>query len=212
MTVQTYVAYLATVAVFFAHPPGPSQLLFMSHSVQFGVRRTLGTMAGDLTANALQMLAAGMGLVVIVAASANALTAIKWLGVLYLVWIGVRTILKSPAPSGSAHQVRARSLYWQGFLTSAANPYAVVFFGALFPQFIDPQAALAPQLLIMGLTYAVFDGVILIAFGLTASRLFAIFGFKTSSWINRVSGVLMIGAAVLLSLKDVAPTGDARAK
>ena len=62
MTLELYLAYLATCAVFFATPPGPSQLLMISNSLRHGVRRSGWTVAGDLSANALQMLAAGLGL------------------------------------------------------------------------------------------------------------------------------------------------------
>ena len=202
MTLETYLAYLATVAVFFATPPGPSQILMMSNSLRHGLKRSLSTAAGDLTANSLQMTAAAFGLASAIAASADLLTVIKWLGVAYLVWVGVRTFCAAPAPLDRAAAAVPRGrLFRQGFLTSAANPKAVFFFAALFPQFIDPAAAILPQLLILGGTYLLVDGVILCLMGGAADRLMGGLRARTRL-LNRVSGGMMIAAAGLLGLKD----------
>ena len=86
--------YVSTVLALMS-TPGPSQLLMLSNSGAHGFRRGLATAAGDLTANALQMLAAGLGLAAVIAASATALSVIKWAGVAYLIWLGVRMIRKA---------------------------------------------------------------------------------------------------------------------
>lgn len=212
MTLEVYIAYLATVLVFFAHPPGPSQLLFMANSLQYGVKRSTATMAGDLSANTLQIVIAGFGLVGVIALSANVFLAIKWLGVAYLIWIGVRSILSAGKSRSKARQASSGRLFQQGFFTSAANPYAVVFFAALFPQFIDPATALAPQIAILGLTYIVIDGAILLLFGLTVKRVFSFLGSRFERWIGWISGVMMIAAAILLSNRDLGPSASGAVK
>ena len=88
MTMQIWLTYIVTVLVLMS-TPGPSQLLMLSNSASHGFRRSLATAAGDLSANALQMLASGLGLAVIIAASGQALLVIKWLGVAYLIWLGL---------------------------------------------------------------------------------------------------------------------------
>ena len=117
-------AYLAVVAVFFATPPGPSQLLMIANSLTHGLRRSVATVAGDLSANALQMTAAAFGLAAAIAQSAALLSAIKWAGVAYLIWLGIGKLLSRRAPHGADAAARGRPalLYRQGFLTSAANP------------------------------------------------------------------------------------------
>ncbi len=202
MSLETYLVYLGVLAAFFATPPDTSQLLIVSNSLRHGLRRSMATVAGDLSANALQMTLAAFGLTAVIAASADALWVVKWAGVAYLVWIGLRLMLSRGLAdaAGAAHGGR---LFRQGFVTSTANPYAVVFFGALFPQFIDPGLPLWPQLLILGLTYLVVDGLILLVWGWAATRTLGRVGRLTGVWINRVSGALMIGAAVLLGLKDI---------
>jgi len=197
-----YLLYLGVLAVFFATPPDTSQLLIMSNSIRHGLRRSLATVAGDLTANSLQMTAAAFGLTAFIAASSDAIWIIKWIGVAYLVWIGVQLIFRSRETS-KPKPAAPGQLFRQGFFTSAANPYAVVFFGALFPQFIDLSQAVIPQLLILGVTYLIVDGVLLVAWGWIAARAIRKFNQTTTPWINRISGALMIGAAILLGTKDL---------
>ena len=91
MPFEVWTLYVATVLAMMI-TPGPSQLLMLSNSGVHGFRRATATAAGDLTANALQMLAAGLGLAAVIAASGAALTLIKWAGVAYLIWLGARMI------------------------------------------------------------------------------------------------------------------------
>lgn len=203
MTPETYVLYLATVAVFFATPPGTSQILIVSNALRFGVRRSLWTGAGDLTANSMQMLAAGFGLAAVIATSAETLTIIKWVGVAYLVIYGIRTFFAAQASlERSTSAAPSRRLFSQGFFTSLANPEAVFFFAALFPQFIDPSLAIWPQLLILGVTYLVVDGLILLVFAIGADKILNRLR-SNARLLNRLAGTMMIGAAALLGFKDV---------
>ena len=207
MLLETYLLYLAAVAVFFASPPDTSQLLIISNSLRHGIGRSAYTIAGDLTANAVQMTAAAFGLAAIIATSAAAFSLIKWLGVAYLAWIGLQLIVSKDRETGpaAANTQSASRLFRQGFVTSLANPFAVVFFGALFPQFIDPAAPILPQLLIMGATYIVIDGAILLLWGFAATRLAASVASLSFGTLNKICGGLMVGAAALLASKDLQP-------
>ncbi|WP_298905651.1 LysE family translocator [uncultured Aliiroseovarius sp.] len=206
MTFDSWTLYIGTVLALMI-TPGPSQLLMMSNSGAHGFRRALSTASGDLFANALQMLAAGLGLAVLIAASATALTVIKWAGVAYLIWLGMRMILRAK-PGGAGMQdthssVSLYALWMQGFLTSAANPKAVVFFAALFPQFISVDGAFWPQFLILSATYIIMDGMFLSAYGLGASWIASRFKGSAKLWIDRIGGGFMVLAAILLGLKSV---------
>jgi homoserine/homoserine lactone efflux protein len=207
MTLETYMLYLAAVAVFFATPPDTSQLLIISNSIKHGLKRSSFTIAGDLTANIIQMAAAAFGLAAIIATSATAFIWIKWIGVAYLAWIGLKLILSKSKDSDIEASVSGASfrLFRQGFITSMANPFAVVFFGALFPQFIDPLLPILSQLLILGSTYVVVDGAILIIWGVLGIRTAAMFKEYSFDLINKICGVLMIAAAGLLATKDLQP-------
>lgn len=207
MTLETYLLFLAAVAVFFATPPDTSQLLIISNSVRHGLRRSAFTIAGDLTANSIQMAAAAFGLAALIASSAAAFWWIKWFGVAYLCWIGLRLFLASEVRVDDAIAPASRrlALFRQGFITSMANPFAVVFFAALFPQFIDPSEPVLPQLLILGVTYLIVDGVLLVAWGWLGVRAADRLKRTRFHLVNKVCGALMIGAAALLAMKDLEP-------
>ena len=95
------------------------------------------------------MLAAGLGLSAVLTTTRNGFAVMKWIGVAYLVWLGVKMIrrsLRSELPLVGTSPTSRKRLWLQGFITSAANPKAVVFFAALFPQFSQPRrCVLAPN-------------------------------------------------------------------
>ncbi|MCV0397539.1 MAG: LysE family translocator [Rhizobiaceae bacterium] len=207
ISLEAYLAYVATVLVFFAHPPGPGQLLFMAHSTRLGALGALPVMIGNHTANIIQMLLAGFGLAGAVATSAEVFFIVKWLGIAYLIWFGL-TMMKQGSTGTRPRQANRNSLFRQGFVTAAANPFAVMFFAALFPQFLTLNAPLVPQIAALGVTYLVIDGIILLAMGASTSRIMSMIGVRATSRINRVSGALMIGAALLLAFRGIEPEPD----
>ena len=140
LDIELWLAYVTTVLILMS-TPGPSHLLMLSNSLGNGFRRSLSTAVGDLTANIVQMIVASLGVVGLVQSSQSFFTIIKWAGVCYLIFMGVTQFRKRFDPSiAIVSRVRSlRSLYWQGFMTSAANPKAIIFFAALFPQFMSIQ-------------------------------------------------------------------------
>lgn len=204
MTFEIWTVYVAIVLVLMI-TPGPSQLLMLSNSAAHGFRRSLATAVGDLTANACQMLAAGLGLAAILAATGSALLVVKWLGVAYLIWLGVRMIhgarVSGQDSSTGKARTTIRSLWLQGFITSASNPKAVVFFAALFPQFIQSESPFWPQFLTLSATYIIVDGLFLSGYGAGSSWIASRLKREARPWIERVGGGFMIGAAILLGLK-----------
>lgn len=206
MQLQWWIAYVTTILILMS-TPGPSQILMLSNSMTHGFRKSLATMAGDLTANLLQMMIAAAGLVTLIQASYSFFRFVKWAGVAYLVYLGIRLFLNSQ-PVTNSHQSRGtgrfnQALYWQGFFTSATNPKAIIFFAALFPQFLVPQQPMAEQFIILSTTYLLIDGCFLLIYGGFARLLSGFFRKQTAARLNRVSGSLLIIAAIALGLKDV---------
>ena len=110
-----------------------------------------------------------------------------------------KEIIEEKEQSVSGHR---RQLFQQGFFTSSANPFAITFFAALFPQFINSSESILPQLILLGGTYIIIDGVVLLFWGAFAVKAFSKFKFVTSEWLNRISGALMILAAIYLAVNN----------
>ena len=203
MTIENWWLFVATVLVFMG-TPGPSHLLMISVSMTNGFQRSLATAAGDLSANIIQMALASFGLATVLLASEFGFTVVKWCGVAYLAWMGVRQILMSFRQRGTVNKAPAVSLFalWtKGFITSAANPKAVVFFAALFPQFIDHNLPLISQIVVLGGTYLLIDGIFLAFYGKSAHWLAGRIGHSGRDLLDRIAGAGLIGTAILLGLK-----------
>lgn len=185
--------------------PGPSHLLMLSNSLRNGFYRSLATAAGDLSANVIQMTVASLGVVSLIYSSQAFFTFIKWAGVSYLIFMGVTQYRKrfDPSVDVSTRSVSRQSLFWQGFITSAANPKAVIFFAALFPQFVNQTAATGEQFLILGSTYLVIDSCFLTIYGGFAGWIESKFQHHVGRHMNQISGALLVFAAVLLGLKEI---------
>lgn len=204
MTLDVWLLYIGTIFLFMS-TPGPSHLLMISVSMSNGFHRSLATAAGDLSANVIQILLVGFGLAAIVMSSQYGFTVVKWLGVAYLVWMGIKTIISSfkrKNESKTYPRATLKNLWLRGFITSAANPKAVVFFAALFPQFINSQQPILFQVLILGSTYIAVDGLFLATYGKGASWIAQKISNHFKKWIERLSGAGLIITAIILGLKS----------
>ena len=132
--------------------PGPNVALIVVDSATYGVRHGLVTVLGAFGGLVLQVLAVLCGLAALLAGLGHWFTLLRWLGVAYLLWLGIRQWRAPsqdlsrvrPEPPGRAHTPR------QAFLVSCANPKIMLFLGALFPQFISAAHPAQPQILVLG--------------------------------------------------------------
>ncbi len=204
MSIEIWLAYCATVFIFLV-APGPSHLFMLSTSLSSGFKRSWATGAGDLSAHIWQTTAASIGLVSFIYAFAEMFIVIKWVGVAFLVYLGISQFrkkgLETPL-SGSVGQ-GVSAFFWRGFLMSSANPKAVVFFAALFPLFVNTNEPTTHQFVILGLTYIFIDGCFLTFYGLFADWLSSRFERHIERYLYRISGALLIVSALLLGLKDI---------
>ena len=206
MALDNWVLFIIAVLALMS-TPGPSQLLMLSNSATYGLKNSVATIAGDLSANLLQMIIATTGIGLLIASFDNILIYIKWIGVIYLVWNALKLILSKKQNANnykkSNNKKIYRKLFLQGFLTSASNPKAILFFAALFPQFISANGDIWIQFLILSITYISIDGIFLLFYGLAASKIAMMIKSNSSLIINKVGGSLMLVAALLLGLKSL---------
>ena len=135
--------------------PGPAVLYVLNRSVSDGRRIGLAAVAGLQLGSMVHVLAAAVGLSAVIAASALAFNAVKWLGVAYLVWIGVRT-MRLPAVAMRADLTRTsqRRAFTQGVVVNALNVKIALFFLSFLPQFLDPDRGwVGVQALLLGLVF-----------------------------------------------------------
>ena len=147
--------------------PGPAVLYVLNRSVSDGRRIGLAAVAGLQLGSMVHVVAAAVGLSAVIAASAVAFNAVKWLGVAYLVWIGVRTMsLPAASVTGDVARTSRRRAFTQGVMVNALNVKIALFFLSFLPQFLDPDRGwVALQALVLGL---VFVGIALCTDGLYA--------------------------------------------
>ena len=207
MAVSTWLLYVVAVLVLTV-TPGPSVFACISTAVQAGRRAALVTALGSTSAIVGIMALSALGLGAVLAASDVLFTTLKWLGTAYLAYLGVCALLRKDSSlqvdtgNGAATPPHAalRQHWLRGFLVGASNPKALLFFGALFPQFIHADAAYLPQCLILGSTFVFFELLWLSIYACTASYAKDwLQQPRRALWFSRVTGVVFLGAAAAVA-------------
>jgi threonine/homoserine/homoserine lactone efflux protein len=192
MPFDTWLVYTAAVFILTV-TPGPSVLNVVSTSVNHGFRQGALGALGSTTAIVGIMVLSAAGLGAVLAASETAFSVVKWAGAAYLAWIGIASLrsagasLALPEAGAGAPAVRGRDTFVRGLLVGASNPKALVFFTALFPQFMDPARAQGPQFLVLGLTFVAFE----LGWLLT----YAALGLRARQWLQRPGRAAMFDRA-----------------
>ena len=183
--------------------PGPTVALVVARSLSEGRRAALplaaGVALGDLVATSLSL--AGVG--ALLAASATAFTAVKWLGALYLVWIAIR-LWREPVtvPGEVAVDVAGsgRRAFRDGFLVTVFNPKGIVFFIAFVPQFLDPARPYLPQAAVFVGLFTAIGAVNVVAYALGADGLRRVVARPGILRAMSRTGAALIGAAGIATL------------
>lgn len=202
MSLETWLYYVLTMLVLTA-TPGPSILFSVSNSLNGGLKKAFFGALGGTTAITIIMTLSFTGMGVIIMASELLFNIIKWVGVAYLIYLGISAIFSKENTYELTNKKQARSYkktYISGFMVGASNPKAILFFTALFPQFINPSASLWEQYLILSITFIFFE--------MSWLMIYAYFSSKALPWlqvkgraklVNRTTGALFIGAGSLLA-------------
>jgi threonine/homoserine/homoserine lactone efflux protein len=202
MSISTWLVYVAAVFVLTV-TPGPSVLMCVTTSVQAGARRAVLAALGSTTAITGLMTLSALGLGSVLAASETLFGVLKWLGAAYLAYLGIKLWLSPDGELGQGRNAASGSrlrTWLQGFLVGASNPKALLFFGALFPQFIDTARPQGPQFLILGTTFVCFELGWLTVYALSAARARRwLQQPRRSRQVNRASGTVFLVAAGLLA-------------
>jgi threonine/homoserine/homoserine lactone efflux protein len=204
MPIDLYLAFVLACVVLIVIP-GPNVALIVANSIAHGARFGLITVAGTSSAVVVHLALTVAGAAVVLNFLAASFEWLRWLGVAYLVWLGIAAWRAPIADLGRVGpQVRSAKLIWaRGFLVGLTNPKTLLFYGAFLPQFITPHSATGPtasdQLLLLAATFLTVAVVLDSVWALLASRLRALLVAHVRLR-NRVTGGLLVGAGLGLAL------------
>ena len=200
LTLHGFLLFVGAELIF-SLTPGPTVMLISAYGFKGGFRDALGAIAGTQTGNALWYVICVTGLGALVTASPLVFRAIKLAGAAYLVFLGVSALWKSWHDAADAQGPKLMGKpYLQATLTQMGNPKAILFFGALVPQFLDTHAPLLSQYLIMYAVTFVGESLILTGYGALAA-----WGGQTAAphhavWRERISGLVLLSLGVAAAL------------
>lgn len=200
VSLETWLLFVATEGAL-SLTPGPAVLLVVSHALRYGSGASLRSALGILTANTLYFALSATGLAALLLASEPLFELLRWAGVVYLLYLGIRLLtgrarIMTPADRPEAVPP-SRRLFVDGFLLQLANPKALLFFAALLPQFLDTTLPLAPQILVLGATSVLLEFGILAAYGAATDRASSLLrDSRYATATDRLAGILLVGAAV----------------
>jgi homoserine/homoserine lactone efflux protein len=185
----------------FSLTPGPTVMMISAYGFKGGFRDALAAIAGTQTGNTLWYVICVTGLGALVTASPSLFHAIRLLGAAYLVFLGASAIWKSFHAAPDQHGPRLMGKpYIQATLTQMGNPKAILFFGAIVPQFLDTHGPLVPQYLIMFVVTFIGESVILTGYGWLASHGARLSGFSHAVWRERISGAVLLALGVVAAI------------
>jgi threonine/homoserine/homoserine lactone efflux protein len=185
----------------FSLTPGPTVMLISAYGFKGGFRDALAAIAGTQTGNTLWYVICVTGLGALVTASPPLFNAIKLLGALYLIWLGAVSLWKSwRAGEDAAGPKLMGKPYLQALLTQMGNPKAILFFGALVPQFLDTRQPLLAQYLIMYAVTFIGESIILTGYGALAAAGGRMTSHHHAIWRERISGAVLLALGVMAAL------------
>ncbi len=187
--------------------PGPSMLLALTHGIQFGIKRTLSSAFGNMTITFIQASVSIAGLGSILVTSEPVFQCIKWVGAVYLVYVGISMLFsakQSLSTNASQHYNEApalKKLFLQSAIVTAGNPKAILFFTAIFPQFMDPGTAFLPQFCLLTGICSCIAFFCFMLYAICGNRIVSLFsGADAGKAITRIMGGTFIGIGIGLAV------------
>ncbi|MGO2580896.1 MAG: LysE family translocator [Halomonas sp.] len=201
MPLSTWLLFVAMALASIASP-GPAFLVAVRNGMAGGTKRVALSSLGNIIGLLILASAAVLGLGVIFNASETLFNLLKFGGAAYLIYLGIRQWLSQRSlavPSTAAKPIPHWRIFSEGLLVAMSNPKAILFFTALFPQFLDTQRALLPQFSMMVGTFMVLSFATLMAYGGLAKNLTRwLSNTRRVKWVNRIMGSAFIGLGVAI--------------
>ena len=181
------------IILFLFITPGLPRVIIVSHTLNYGLKRSVWTAFGDISANICQGILVVFVIGSLLKDNPQALNLMKWAGILYIVYLAYDTYTaKHTSIKSKSKNLKSRlSFYRDGFLVAGLSPKAIIFFGTIFSSFIDFSGNYFAQFIILMTTYVILDFATLMIYGIAAE--------KVSIWLKGNPKILnTISACVLL--------------
>ena len=200
MSLSVYFTFLlACIVVVIV--PGPTVTLIVANSLRHGRRAGMLNVAGTQLGLVLTVGIVLLGLASLIAAMGAWFIWLRLVGAAYLIWLGCKLLMASgEIAAGAAPRTPRAGFFVQGLAVALSNPKTLLFFGAFFPQFMDPNRDFTLQVLIMGATAMAVAAISDSAYALLASRAGAALSRRRVRLMTRASGGMLIGGGVWLAL------------
>ena len=181
------------IILFLFITPGLPRVVIVSHTLNYGLKRSVWTAFGDVSANICQGVLVVFVIGSLLKDNPQALNLMKWAGILYIIYLAYDTYTaKITSIKSKSKNLKSRlSFYRDGFLVAGLSPKAIIFFGTIFSSFIDFSGNYFTQFIILMTTYVILDFTTLMIYGIAAQ--------KVSTWLKSNPKTLnTISACVLL--------------
>ena len=190
------------ILLFLFITPGSPRILIVSYSIRYGLKKSVWTALGDISANSLQMFFMIFGIGTLLFSYPQIFSVIKWIGVLYLLFLAYE-LIKSSAKKINLIKIDIDktnfSFFKDGFIVAGLSPKAWIFIGTIFPTFIDFENNYIIQFLILGITYITLDFTTLMIYGIISKKI--VVWLKTNPrTINILSSLALIIIAIIASI------------
>lgn len=196
MSFEVWLTFVATATAIIIIP-GPTALLVLSYAISQGRRVAVASAAGVALGDLIAMTLSLTGLGTLVLTSAKIFICFKWIGALYLIYLGIKLLKNAPAQrftySNELECLPASTVFKHTATVTALNPKSIAFFIAFVPQFIDPTAALPPQFITLIATFVVIATLSALSYAFLASSLREQFASTAALPIlSGIGGVILV--------------------
>ena len=198
MLPENFLLYLQ-ILLFLFITPGTPRILIASYSMSYGVEKSIWTALGDISANTVQMIVVTFLIGSLLLSYPNIMIVMKWLGVTYLCYLAYELFKAKVKNFDSNKQNYSKtniSFFRDGFLVVGLSPKAIIFIGAIFPNFMNFNDNYIPQFIILAVTYVVLDFSSLMVYALGARKI-SLWLQANPKTINYISSIALVIIAII---------------
>ena len=204
MSIEILIAFVAA-CILLGLTPGPNMSLIIANTLRGGLASGFVTLAGTTTGLALLVGAAALGMSSVMVFMSEWFDVIRWLGALYLVFLGARQLWqfwqhrRNPAAPPLPASSRSGA-YMQGLLVSLSNPKVLLFLGAFLPQFVDPGADPVRQLWVLAVLFVVVLAAVDVGYTVAIAKARTTFNAAKLAVLDGAAGGLLLADGVALAM------------